>query len=120
MFDKIINEIPLPSNIKIIYDKLLKVGSNEFGEYGISEIELSKITKNNNSTNLKYCNVLQFEFDIINLLVKDQCRNKIDSIIKWQFPNDFVKCERVCPYPSLWENFTQLTPEEYEKYKNEL
>jgi sulfatase maturation enzyme AslB (radical SAM superfamily) len=119
IFDKINSEIKLSKNIIIKYDKLLKVGKNENGNFGITEFELSKIANTNNSINLKYCNVLQFEFDISNLLVIDQCRDKKEFIMNWDIPNDFVKCEKVCPYPSLWENFIQLSPENYKKYKEQ-
>jgi organic radical activating enzyme len=116
LFDDEYSKRGLPKNIKIISDKLLKTGLNKNGEFGL---EVSKRDEDS-VNNIKYCNVLQFEFDIPNLLIIDECRDIKKSILSWKLPENFVKCDRNCPYPSLWENFLQLSPEEYKKIKNEL
>lgn len=98
--------------IKLQEDKLLKIGKNESGEYGYNFVK--------SSSEIKYCNVLQYEFDFKNLIIKEHCRGKRTNILKWSVDDSFVECKINCIYPSLWENFTQLSESEYFKRTNNV
>jgi len=101
----------LPDYVNIIYDKLLKIGHNEDGQYGYKYESKNDISM----SNIKYCNVLQYEFDFSNLVIIDQCRDIRSNILSWRLEYGFINCDMNCPYPSLWETFIQLSPKDYRK-----
>jgi len=101
LFDNFKLDIDKIDNCTIEMDKLLKVGSNIYGDCGL---ELSNQPK-------RYCNALVYDISIDG--ITDRCRNFRFNFLNFKIMPKWYLCDKACPCISMNEDYIQIPEKEF-------